>query len=561
MDKRAVTLYRVSTKGQLLNGQSDIPLQKNACLEFSKMQGFSIIHEFTELGVSGFKVSTKDRDPLSAIQAMAERKEFDVFLVFMFDRIGRRANETSDFVQKLLDQGIEVWSVVEGQQKDDTHVDKLTNYIRYWQAEGESKKTSERMKEKQAQMFENNEWRGGPVPYGYKLVPNGRFGKKNRALNDMVKDPESGIIVDVIWSFVTFKGYGYNRLANYLNETYPVDKFPFSKIWTPQSIRTIIRNTIYKGRQRMNGMLSDVNESLRYVSDSVWDLAQLASASRITRKYPKAKDDDYDDSIPEGQTKASVYGATLLSGLLYCGHCRHKLVGTYHARPLKGHNGKAHYHRPIYRCYANSNKAKGCDGLSVYSAEKIEKAVLKAIRSYFNCFQNDVERLWEAHLDTKVRLQQSTKLKSAKAAYDKLLQAHEKLKEEVIKSMIGESVFEASMIQSMLEENAEKTKASALLIKELEFEQTRLNDRVKQLAEQYEHIHDWADIFDQAEPDEKKMILARMIEKIEVTRDYHIKIRFFIALEDFRQAIEESEALGYNIVIEEVSTDVFDVAM
>jgi len=32
-----------------------------------------------------------------------------------------------------------VWSVKEGEQRFDHHVDKLTNYIRYWQASGESK--------------------------------------------------------------------------------------------------------------------------------------------------------------------------------------------------------------------------------------------------------------------------------------------------------------------------------------------------------------------------------------------------------------------------------------
>ena len=33
-------------------------------------------------------------------------------------------------------QGVEVWSVNEGQQRFDSHVDKLMNYIRYWQASG-----------------------------------------------------------------------------------------------------------------------------------------------------------------------------------------------------------------------------------------------------------------------------------------------------------------------------------------------------------------------------------------------------------------------------------------
>ena len=71
------------------------------------------------------------------------------------------------------------------------------------------------------------------------------------------------------------------------------------------------------------------------------------------------------------------------------------------------------------------------------------------------------------------------------------------------------------------------------------------------MADQFEHISDWAQVFDQAEPDEKKMILSRMIERIEVRRDYHITIRFYIAVNDFCDVIEKSREAGYNVVIEE----------
>ena len=66
-----------------------------------------------------------------------------------------------------------------------------------------------------------------------------------------------------------------------------------------------------------------------------------------------------------------------------------------------------------------------------------------------------------------------------------------------------------------------------------ELEDTRL----QYLSEQYSHISDWASEFDHASTDEKKMILARIIEKIEVDRDYHITITFFVSLDDFTQQI------------------------
>lgn len=59
--KRVVCLYRVSTVGQV--EKDDIPMQKQYCREFCRGQsGWEIVKEFSEKGVSGFKVSAKDRD-------------------------------------------------------------------------------------------------------------------------------------------------------------------------------------------------------------------------------------------------------------------------------------------------------------------------------------------------------------------------------------------------------------------------------------------------------------------------------------------------------------------
>lgn len=65
--KRVVCLYRVSTVGQV--EKDDIPMQKQYCREFCRGQsGWEIVKEFSEKGVSGFKVSAKDRDAIQEIQ-------------------------------------------------------------------------------------------------------------------------------------------------------------------------------------------------------------------------------------------------------------------------------------------------------------------------------------------------------------------------------------------------------------------------------------------------------------------------------------------------------------
>ena len=166
--KRVYALYRVSTTKQVDHvacgntTKDDIPMQRIACHNFSeRQQDWEIIREFEEKGASGFKVSAENRDAIQDLKEAALHKEFDVLLVFMFDRLGRIENETPFVLQWFAEHGVEVWlsrsiiyDTARVKQKFEHHVDKLMNYIRFWQASGESEKTSIRVKTKLEQMTE-----------------------------------------------------------------------------------------------------------------------------------------------------------------------------------------------------------------------------------------------------------------------------------------------------------------------------------------------------------------------------------------------------------------------
>ncbi len=82
-------MYRVSTKGQV--EKDDIPMQKEACRNFAESQGWEIIKEFSEKGVSGFKKSAKERDELQKIQqaAIRVRKDYEISITLnaSFDQV------------------------------------------------------------------------------------------------------------------------------------------------------------------------------------------------------------------------------------------------------------------------------------------------------------------------------------------------------------------------------------------------------------------------------------------------------------------------------------------
>ncbi len=111
-------------------------------------------------------------------------------------------------IQWFVQQGIEVWSTKEGEQRFDNHVDKLLNYIRFWQASGESEKTSIRVKTKHIQMVQDGQYRGGHIPFGYKLEHQGRTNKKNQPVRDLVIDQNEAVIVKQIFDLLTTVGMG-----------------------------------------------------------------------------------------------------------------------------------------------------------------------------------------------------------------------------------------------------------------------------------------------------------------------------------------------------------------
>lgn len=90
--KRVYCLYRVSTTSQI--EKDDIPMQRQACRVFAAEKGWQIIEELSEKGVSGYKRSADQREALQKLKQAAIQKQFDILLVFMFNRLGRRDDET-----------------------------------------------------------------------------------------------------------------------------------------------------------------------------------------------------------------------------------------------------------------------------------------------------------------------------------------------------------------------------------------------------------------------------------------------------------------------------------
>lgn len=357
---RVYCLYRVSTNQQL--HEDDIPMQRQACREFADTRGWTVINELYEKGISGFKTPTSDRRVLQQIKKDAELKKFDILLVFMFDRLGRRDSETPFFVEDLAMRGIQIWSVKEGQQRFESHADKLINYIRYWQASGESLKTSERTKTRMAQMTAEGLFCGGPCPYGYRLVTTGRKNNRGHDVHDLVVNPVEAAIICKIYDYYIYYGYGSRKIASELaaHEIFNRE----GEIFHPSSIKALLNREQLTGVMCRGDSRSAIIPELQIISPEVFQKAQQIAVLRKLQQIPQR-----------------VTGQNLLSGNIFCGHCKGRMFASTTRKTHHLQSGE-HMRVSIYKCYNRVQHRERCSGQTSYRAERIEQAVLERLAEY-----------------------------------------------------------------------------------------------------------------------------------------------------------------------------------
>ena len=119
---RVALAYRVSTKGQV--DHDDIPMQKIDCRKFAQKQGWRVVKEVAEKGVSGSKVSASKRDAIQQLKEEAANNEAreeaygKVVDMLLEQRMKAKANKdwaTSDKIRdELAALGFEVKDTKDG---------------------------------------------------------------------------------------------------------------------------------------------------------------------------------------------------------------------------------------------------------------------------------------------------------------------------------------------------------------------------------------------------------------------------------------------------------------
>jgi DNA invertase Pin-like site-specific DNA recombinase len=515
-NNRVCCLYRVSTDKQVdfnANHEADIPMQRKACHRFAEAKGWVIVHEEQEEGISGHKVRAEARDKIQIIKELAKQGKFDILLVFMFDRIGRIADETPFVVEWFVRNGVHVWSTQEGEQRFDNHTDKLLNYIRFWQADGESEKTSVRTRTSLRQLVEEGYFKGGNAPYGYDLVKSGRVNKRKHELLHLQINQEEAAVVRLIFDKYVNEGYGAQRIATFLNDQ--GYRARSGKCWHHASIRGIICNLTYTGILRCGDARSERLPELQIISQEQFDTAQkirTARANYAAENHP----------VP-----LNTRGKSLLSGNVYCGHCGAKLALTTNNKYVKNADGSiTKIPRIRYICYGKTRRQTECDGQTGYTMHILDGIIDKLIHQLFAAMKgiprNELitERYQEELAERKAHLT------ALETEYRKALADTDALKSEVLACIRGESAFSKEMLAEMLSQQEEACNALLSHCEEARAALEQTEDVLAELSSQYDELISYAQLYDSATFEAKKMIVNQLIQRVDVRRNYQISVKF-----------------------------------
>ncbi len=511
MKKRVLCLYRVSTLKQVDKNKDDIPMQKQACHEcIAAHPDWVLYREISEKGVSGFKVSAEKRDAIQEIQQEALEKKFDVLLVFMFDRLGRRDDETPFVVEWFVKQGIEVWSVKEGEQRFESHVDKLTNYIRYWQASGESIKTSIRTKTRHSQIVEEGYFRGGGVPYGYHLEKQGRFNKRNQEVNEILVDEQEAMVVQKIFDLYITQGMGSQRISTFLTEQGIFNRKGTN--FTNCTIANMLKNRTYLGVLKSGETESKIFEHLQIIEPHLFETAQKLMEQRSA-------------AYAERRVPLNTKGNSLLSGNIFCGHCNARMTITTNGKKYHRKDGEVTITpRTRYVCYNRTRHKHLCDGQTGYTVRKLDKVIDKVVHVLFERL-DDVPKeavIAERFADQISECQMNlTRARANLGAHTAEVKEYEA---EVIKVIRGESKLSSDLLSKIHEEAKARMEEAEKIVHDLESKLENSEKMRDRLAEQYDDISGWAELYDTCDLAAKKMIVSRMMKEVRVKRDYEIEI-------------------------------------
>ena len=546
--KRVRVLLRVSSDQQL-EADGDLGVQRKIVSEYiAKHQDWQLdSKEYFEGSNSGYKNSVADRDVLQEALKDAEHGEDDIRAAYKDDRLGRRVLEIPGYILSLKQAGVDVYTVSDGllSPKDINDVNGIIMLtMRYGMAQKSSSDTGMRVKDTAQKLVQQGKFMGGKAPYGYTLEFSGEYSKHQRALKHLVVVPEQANIVKYIYNLSFYKEFGSYKIATILNSDEKYRKMAPNDVWKSGTITSILTNPIYAGytaykrREHIDGkyirlesknwiLAEKPNDAITIIDRELWQKVQKKRKDR-GEKYKKSAKNENATVISRND------GMLALIDVAHCGYCGCKLTnGTkYDYWTIKATGERRTSRKAIYRCQ-NVWQGVPHEKMKLIHASKIEPIVFEALAEYIGKLQEN-KNVFEEILDNqnKEKEQQKKILQQEKAELSKIRSNIDVLEDKIPQAITGEYPLSLEELVHIIEKQKRKEQEQTAQIAELEKELQNTSASITDWETLRTKIPTWREVFLKADTPDKRVLVNKLIERIDITENQVI-IRFKINLDEF----------------------------
>ena len=192
--------------------------------------------------------------------------------------------------------------------------------------------------------------------------------------------------------------------------------------------------------------------------------------------------------------------------------------------------------QPKYNCFQRGQRNKGgrdCDGQALYLAERVDAIVLKIVEEVFEKIRDTP---YSQVAENRIR-QESNLQKTKRAAVEKKIKAAqhalERFEGEILKCLDGTSNFTEDMIAKQIRRYQQELDDAKAEYAELRNASLNEAAEIRKLRTYYDDFRGWAEEFDAAPLEMKRMILSHLIDRVEVGRKYQVTIKLNMEYQQF----------------------------
>lgn len=326
-------------------------------------------------------------------------------------------------------------------------------------------------------------------------------------------------------------GYGSYRIAQILNDA-KVKTHNGSKFQS-NSILRILHNKIYIGYLVSGDAVSPYIPGLHIIDNEEYESVQFILNQRSRKDEEKR------------QIAMNTKGKAMLSGNIFCAHCGHSLTTICYQDKYERRDGTVNITNIIkYSCYHKSRKLCECDGATTYRADQVDAIVSDFMRNLFEMLKSSPD---EELLERAFKRQNDADRANRKKAEQDLQKSCVQLEElqlEIGRSLTGDSIFSKADLSTAIQSLKLHIDECKKQLSEFEVKEEQGKDALEKFRPAFSRFKSWADEFDNATLEQKKMIAGQLFKRVEVGRNYKIHIVMNMTYRQFCEQWQETSELS-----------------